>query len=183
MNKRVIDSAYRWWQAMFLSENELKKLGIRPAPSAQKAQLKRCVNIDAAMLTDGFRALWLSFPEEFANESKPELIECWAAIALTLVFVKQNSEVELASLAGQKVDGDKSLVSELRFSQLQNSVTPDEFVKRLRRILLQVDNKTAVKPLMLDIQQWFVEHYNFRPQTPTNRIAVLWAMKYYQAAK
>ena len=103
MNKRVIDSAYRWWQAMFLSENELKKLGIRPAPSAQKAQLKRCVNIDAAMLTDGFRALWLSFPEEFANESKPELIECWAAIALTLVFVKQNSEVELASLAGQKV--------------------------------------------------------------------------------
>lgn len=183
MKDKAVVIAYRWWQAMFLSERELKNLGIKPAPSVQKAQLKRCINIDAAMLSAGFRDLWLSLPEDVTNESKPQDLEQWAAIAMVLVYVKQDSDVGLATVAGQKIDGEKSLVSELRFSQLQSATKSDEFVRRLRRIISQVNGATSVKQLIQDIQQWFIEHYSYRPQTSTNRLAIRWAMQYYQAAK
>lgn len=175
--------AYKWWQKMFLSADELKKYNSYPAPTSFKAQLRRCENLDAAMLSEGFRDLWLSLPEEITNEAKPQDIEAWAGVAAALVFVKTNTETKFAAAAGTKVDGDKSIVSELRFAQLQNSKTPNEFLIRIRRILQQLDGKVSVKDLITDILRWFNEHYSFRPATANSRLAVNWGMDYYQAAK
>lgn len=183
MNNDAIQVTQRWWQAMFLTAEQLRSKGIMPASTAQRAQLKRCNNLDATMLSEGFRNLWLSLPESITAKPKAEIIECWAAIAAALVFVTTDSEISLACAAGKKGDGDKSIVSELRFTQLQNAKTADEFLRRLRRILLQIGGVTSVKQLTKDIYQWFSERNNFRPQIPTNRIAVRWAMDYYQAAK
>lgn len=183
MENNVINIAHRWWQAMCLPEKELKSKGIMPAPTAQKARLKRCDSVGAAMLSDGFRSLWLSLPEELTTKPKPENIECWAAIAAALAFVKTDTGDNLAKAAGRKGEGGKSIVSELRFAQLQNAKTPDDFLRRLRRILQQLDGATSVRQLILDIHQWFKERNYLRPQSPTNRIAVRWAMDYYQAAK
>lgn len=175
--------AYRWWQRMFLSPTELKAINSYPAPTAFKAQLRRCNNIDAAMLSEGFRDLWLSLPEGVTKEAQPESIEAWAAVAAALVFVKADSKTKLAAAAGKKGDGDKSVVSELRFAQLQNSKTPDEFLVRLRRVLQQINGQVSVQALISDIHRWFNEYYSFRSNKAANRLAVNWAMDYYQAAQ
>lgn len=183
MESDAIYITHRWWQAMFLPAQELKSKGIMPASTSQKAQLKRCGNVDAAMLSEGFRNLWLSLPEELTAQAKAENIECWATIAAALVFVKTDADVNLAKAAGRKGDGDKSIVSEMRFAQLQSAKTSDDFLRRLRRILQQIEGSTSVKQLIQDISFWFKEQYGLRPNSPTNRIAVRWAMDYYQAAK
>lgn len=183
MNNDIRRVVQRWWQRMYLSPDELKKVGMIPAPNSQKAQLKRCESIDSAMLSEGFRALWLSQSEEIINQGHSKDIECWATIAAALVYVKKDSDVHLATAAGKKNDSDKSVVSELRFAQLQNAKTPDDFLRRLRRILQQIDGATSVVNLATDIEQWFSEHYQFQPLRAEKRIAVKWAMEYYQAAK
>jgi CRISPR system Cascade subunit CasB len=134
------------------------------------------------MMSDGFRDLWLSLPEGFITQAKPEKIECFAAIAAALVQIKNNSTDKLATSAGKKRDGEKSIVSELRFSQLQNAKTPDDFVRRLRRILQQVKGEAAVTSLAKDIERWFLEYYGTWPNQPSKRVSVQWAMDYYRAA-
>lgn len=178
----VKSSVLRWWQGMMLSGDELKAKHIPPAPSGLKARLKRCESIDAAMLSEGFRSLWFSLPPELTENAKPADIERWATIAAALVYVQQSSDASLAAAAGTKGNGDKSVVSELRFAQLQSAKTADEFLRRLRRILLQIKGKVAVVTLAQDIEQWFIEQNLYRPRKAENRIAVQWAMDYYRAA-
>ncbi|WP_083608217.1 type I-E CRISPR-associated protein Cse2/CasB [Teredinibacter haidensis] len=172
----------RWWQSMFLPATQLKEKGILAAPSAHKAQLRRCESADIAMLTEGFRALWLGLDESIVNEPNSKSIESWATIAATLVHVKNNSSVKLAVAAGRKGDGDKSVVSELRFSQLQNAKTPEDFLRRIRRIIRQIKGELDVLSLAENIHQWFEEYNQFRPRKADKRIAVKWAMDYYRAA-
>ena len=171
-----------WWQSMFLPSEQLKGKGIVPAPSAHKAQLKRAESLDAVMLTAGFRALWLSLPDGMIAAAKPEKIECIAAIAAVLIQVKNNVTDKLATVAGKKTEGDKSVISELRFFQLQNAKTPDDFIRRLRRILQQVKGEAAVVALAKDIEMWFSEYYGIKPNQASKRMSVQWAMDYYRAA-
>ncbi|KUI98084.1 type I-E CRISPR-associated protein Cse2/CasB [Vibrio sp. MEBiC08052] len=172
----------RWWQSMVLSKDELKKTDIYPAPSGAKARLKRCDSVDSAMMTEGFRLLWMALPEAFTGQAKPQDIECWATIAAALVYITAESETSFARAAGKKGDNDKSAVSEMRFAQLQAAKTPDEFLRRLRRILQQVKGKVSPLALAQDIEQWFQEHDSMRPHKADKRIAVQWAMDYYRAA-
>ncbi|MFQ3191523.1 MAG: CRISPR system Cascade subunit CasB [Paraglaciecola sp.] len=172
----------RWWQAMFLPTAQLKEKGLQAAPTLYKAQLKRCDSINAIMLTEGFRALWLSLPQKIIDSTKTNEIECWATLVGALVYVKSDSKRKFAQVAGSKGEGDKSLVSELRFAQLQDAKTPDEFLRRLRRILQQVKNEVSVTALAKDIQQWFYEYHTLRPERAEKRISVQWAMDYYRAA-
>lgn len=178
-SKKVV---LRWWQSMMLPTEQLKSLHIQPAPTVFKAQLKRCESADAAMLTEGFRALWLSLSADIINQNDPRNIECWATIAAVLVHVKSESNNNLAVAAGKKGDGDKSVVSELRFAQLQNAKTPQDFLRRLRRIVQQVKGDVSALNLAADIQQWFSEYGQLRPRKADKRISVKWAMDYYRAA-
>lgn len=172
----------RWWQTMFLPAEQLKEFGLQAAPTLYKAQLKRCDCLSAIMLTEGFRALWLSFPAEAIETATERDFECWATLAAVLVYVKKDSKQKLAQAAGSKTEGDKSVVSELRFAQLQDATTAEEFLRRMRRILQQVDNQVSVTALIKDVQRWFAEHHSFRPDRTDKRIVVEWAMDYYRAA-
>lgn len=175
-------SCLRWWQAMFLPTEQLKEYGLQTAPSLYKAQLKRCESVSAIMLTEGFRALWLNLPTEITETATEKDFECWATLAGVLVYVKNDGKQKLAQAAGSKSDGDKSVVSELRFAQLQDANTAEELLRRMRRILQQVSSEVAVTALIKDVQKWFAEHHNFRPERADKRIAVQWAMDYYRAA-
>lgn len=172
----------RWWQSMMLSAGQLQALHLYASPTSHKAQLKRCESADAAMLTEGFRSLWLSLGDEITSSDKPQDIECWATIAAVLVHVKQESRNKLAVAAGKKGDGDKSVVSELRFSQLQSAKTPDDFLRRIRRIVQQLKGDVSALELSQDIYQWFSEYGLLRPRKADKRISVKWAMDYYRAA-
>lgn len=179
-------TALRWWKAMNLSQEQLKKDNIQPAPRAWKAELKRSESLDAVMLTQGFRALWLNLNEQITTGYEKQVshnMVCWAMVAAALTFVSKNADDSFASLAGKKAQGDKAVVSEMRFAQLQQSQTPDEFVRRLRRILQQLKGEASVSLLSQDICQWYQEHTSLQSRQADKRIVVRWAMDYYQAAK
>ncbi|MDO6564960.1 type I-E CRISPR-associated protein Cse2/CasB [Amphritea sp. 1_MG-2023] len=178
-SKKVV---LRWWQSMNLPADQLKGKGIQLAPTVYKAQLKRCESTDAAMLTEGFRALWLGLGDDMIEKNDVKNIECWASIAAVLAHVKTDSKLKLAQAAGRKGEGDKSVVSELRFSQLQNAKTTDDFLRRIRRIVQQLKGDVSVIQLAEDIHQWFAEFYQLRPRKADKRISVQWAMDYYRAA-
>jgi CRISPR system Cascade subunit CasB len=187
MDDHAKKAVLRWWQSMMVTPAQLKDKGVTPAPSAYKAQIRRCGSADAAMLTEGFRALWANLSDEATKVEKShkvqsQAIECWATIAAVLVYVKSDSKSKLAVAAGKKGDSDKSVVSELRFSQLQNAKTPEDFLRRLRRIVQQIKGEVAVVNLAENIHQWFSEYYQFVPRKADKRITVQWAMDYYRAA-
>ena len=188
MNKellqRGVSTALRWWKSMYASASELKKEGIQAAPTAWKAELKRAESIDAVLLSQGFRALWLSLSSDITEGSDKQVSEnmlCWAAVAGALVSVSDNHTESFAKLAGRKGDGDKPVVSELRFAQLQQAQAPEEFLRRIRRILKQLKGKASVTHLAKDTCCWYQELTSNYPREADKRIAVRWAMDYYQA--
>lgn len=172
----------RWWQSMALPPDQLREKGVAPAPSGCRATLRRCESAEAAMLTEGFRRLWLQLSDDITQAESDKHIQCWATIAAVLVHIKHNGTLNLARAAGKKGDGDKSIVSEMRFAQLQTARSPDDFLRRLRRIVQQVKGDLNVISLAQDIHQWFNEHYQFHPRKGEKRIVVRWAMDYFQAA-
>lgn len=182
MDKAVLDKVQRWWLSMFGDTAELKKQHIHPAPSAYRAQLKRCATVDSIMLTEGFRALWLSLPDVFLEKASAQDLESMATVAGVLVYVTENSAWRLASAAGRAKD-DKSTVSELRFYQLLNARDTSEFLRRLRRIVQQLKGAMSVTELAQDILRWFDEKTESRPRSADQRLAVKWAMDYFQAMK
>ncbi|MBJ7550099.1 type I-E CRISPR-associated protein Cse2/CasB [Marinomonas ostreistagni] len=184
--KQYEHTVLRWWQSMFEDSATLKAKGNVPAPTSHKAQLKRCDSADAVMLQEGFRMLWLELLNQGLEDSSQNL-EAWATVAAVLVHIKQDNGEKLASQAGKKVNkhgepAEKSIVSELRFAKLQNAPTPDDFLKRIRRIVLQLDGKASPTKVADDILQWFDEFYAWSPRKADKRISVRWAMDYYQAA-
>ena len=194
MERQSQKAVFRWWQSIMLGPAELKEKHIRPAPTEYKARLRRCATPEAVMLTDGFKALWFSLPDEIiASDDERSLaksMECWATVAAALVYVRPGTvdgggkarAGNIAYEAGRKRDGDKSRVSELRFAQLQNARTPEEFLRRLRRILQQLNGAVSPESLICDIANWFAEHNSLRPRKADKRIAIQWAISYYRAA-
>ncbi|WP_319783972.1 type I-E CRISPR-associated protein Cse2/CasB [Oceanisphaera sp. IT1-181] len=172
----------RWWQAMMLSEQELAKLKIRPAPTVFRAELKRAQTPEAVLMTQGFRALWLSLPDS-ARERRESML-AWAALAGILSHVKQqdNSRNFAAGLGQVDDKTGKPKVSELRFQQLQGARTPEEFYRRLHRLIKQVNGQSRVSSLAKGVLDWFDEHYGRAPLRADKKVAVRWAMDYYQAA-
>ncbi|HIF9442181.1 TPA: type I-E CRISPR-associated protein Cse2/CasB [Photobacterium damselae] len=171
-----------WWQSLVLSEAELKEKHLLSAPSGHKAKLKRAESVDAVLMQDAFRTLWLSLPDQEHHSANN--MECWAVIAASLVHVSPGYQDGIAVVAGKKSENsDKSLVSEMRFSQLQAAKTPDELLRTLRRLLKLMKGKVEPLALAKDIEQWFYEYYHSGLVRANNRISVKWAMDYYCAAK
>jgi CRISPR system Cascade subunit CasB len=187
MENKDISISKRWWQNMVLPPDHLKELRLAAAPTVFRARLKRCETAEAAMMTEGFRALWFNLPEGITKtpdrNKTAKNMECWATIAAALADVAPGEPSKgIAFAAGQKSDGDKPIVSELRFAQLQAADNPADLLTRLRRILKQIKGQVSPESLIRDIKQWFDEHYAPFPRSAENRIAVRWAMDYYRAA-
>ena len=175
---------YRWWRSIACSPEELKADGIQPAPTVYRAELKRAASPDAVLLTSGFRALWLSLPQEVREEkARPWTPLAWATVAGVLSLVRTNMDGRFGSALGQIDPGtDKPRVSELRFAQLQGAKTPEDFYRRLCRIIRQLKGSAPVMPLAKDILTWYGEHYSKLPERADKRLSVTWAMDYYRAA-
>lgn len=176
---------HRWWKSMSLSPDELKAENIRPAPTVFRAELKRAASPEAVLLTSGFRALWLSLPEDLRDENaRPWTPLAWATVAGVLSLVRTDQQGRFAAALGQiDTDTDKSKVSELRFAQLQGAKTPEDFYRRLCRIVRQLKGKVPVLPLARDILAWYDEHNRKLPLRADKRLSVTWAMDYYRAAE
>lgn len=169
----------QWWKKLHLSPQQLQAEKLSPWPTKYKAELKRCGTPDAAMLTEGFRSLWLALPES-VRERQDHTIIAWATIACVLANINDETTKSFASSLGE-IDSatDKPVVSELRFQQLQNAKSVDEFLTRLLRIIKQIKGVAEPVGLSTDILAWFDEHHSRQPRKADKRIAVKWAMDYY----
>merc|ERR1711879_128580 len=105
----------------------------------------------------------------------------WACIAGVLATVRNNHPKSLAQLAGEP-NGNRSLVSELRFQQLQTAPDEEELLRRLRRLMLMLDRTVSLSRVADDILCWFSEQHQRVPRDVEKRIALKWATEYYRAA-
>ena len=189
----------RWNLSMNKSRDELAVRGIPIAPSGQRARLCRAGSLPEIAMTDGFRALWVAIQpdiqelddtEDLPTTSSSYLdsdfaILAWACIAGVIADVRTDDRQarSIASLAGARVKGsDRSVLSELRFQQLQTVTSEEELMLRLRRIVKHLGRQAPVARLADDILCWFAEYHERIPREVEKRIALKWASEYYAAA-
>ncbi|QIB64630.1 type I-E CRISPR-associated protein Cse2/CasB [Kineobactrum salinum] len=167
-----------WWHRLVKPEL-CRARKWQPLPTAHKAILKRCKNLEEVMLSEPFQALWQMVPDE---KRSPPKMEVTALAAWVLSSVKDDADMGLAQSMAQKAsDGsDRPKVSTLRFQQLIKSRDTTEFARRLRRILPQIDNTVSVTGLAREIENWYWQNRSSAPETdPTKRQVLQWAMGYY----
>lgn len=175
-----------WWRSMNASPDELKKESIPLAPTVWRAELKRAASSDAALLTQGFRGLWFRLPPDaYPNFLKPEQkMLAWGAVAGLLSHVRHSSLAHSFAYQLGKPDEktDKPVVSELRFQQLIASKSPEDFYRRMQRIIQQMKGELPVVHLSHSILDWFAEYLKTQPTPANHSVTLRWAMDYYQAA-
>lgn len=144
-----------------------------------RAVLRRAREPDDALLSEGFRHLWFSLPED---HRKPWLMPTWGCVASVLAEVREHdSGVRFAAAMGREVEpgAGKPGVSELRFSQLQHSNDLGELQRRLRRSVHLLRKRANVVSLADDILLWQRERTGTVDARPDRRLAVRWATAYF----
>lgn len=150
-------------------------------PRAYAAVLKRCTSLDEVMMTEPFQDLWFALPESARTPNRMVLTAILAAI---LAHIKKNSDKNLARSMAERAspEGSTPKVSQLRFQQLIKARDYEEFVRRFRRIVMQLGGEVSVASTVRDIENWYWQN---RPEhgsvDPKRRQTLKWAMDYYQA--
>lgn len=169
-----------WWHRLTNSEHCRAKKW-QSLPTAHKAVLRRCTSLDEVLLSEPFQSLWLSLPEEKRTQRRMPLV---ALMAWALAQVKKDSEKGLAKAMAEpkSTDSRSPRVTQFRFQQLITARNLDDFNRRLRRILQQIDGAVSVRSFVREIEQWYWQSQSDLPEpSPERRQVLNWAMTYYQA--
>ena len=164
----------RWWGRL---TGELSS-DAGPFPSGTRAVLRRAYTPDDALLSEGFRHLWLALPP--ARRTSWDM-RAWGAVAMCLAEVREHETNRnfAGAMALQKERGGGPRVSELRFQQLLHSSDLDELARRVRRAVHLVGNKVDVRSLADDVLLWHREKNGRYAARPDHRLAVRWADAYF----
>lgn len=170
----VADTVQHWWARLNGEQVE----GQRPLPSGTRAVLRRAQGPDDALLSQGFRELWLTLPPGRRNEWD---MRAWGAVAIALAEVDTHVPDLLfaTAMAQEKESGGGPRVSELRFQQLLRSADLDELTRRARRAVHLIGDKVDVRSLADDLLLWHREKDSGYTARPAHRLAVRWADAYY----
>jgi CRISPR system Cascade subunit CasB len=151
-----------------------------------RAELRRAESPADVLLTQGFRSLCRTLAGYWTQESR---LLALAAVGGILANVKDNSEQtkgKIQSFAAQCAafsdrGGDKPIVSEWRFSQLQKSRTLDELYTRMNRTVKLLGGKANIVSIADGVLLWAKEMVEGEVDTdPRNRILVRWGLDYFQ---
>lgn len=168
-----------WWHRLTNSEHcRVKKWP--PLPTAHKAVLRRCTSLDEVLLSEPFQNLWLSLPDEKRTQRRMPLV---ALLAWALAHVRKDSEKGLAQAMAEPKNPESKAprVTQLRFQQLINARNLEDFNRRLRRILQQIDGAVSVRSFVREIENWYWQSQSDMPEPlPERRQVLKWAMSYYQ---
>lgn len=148
----------------------------KPPQRGTRASLKRCSNLNEAMMQRGF----LNLSNGLRSLDQYHL-EGLAVVAVILAIASNPNQSSLASLLGQAKEGsDTPILSELRFQRLLASDNIETLLKNLRRAVMQSDKKT--NPLLLadSILHWEAEQQNPSWYTGKQRWQYQWAKDYYK---
>lgn len=132
---------HQWWQGL---EEE----------RASRAMLRRCSTLDEVSLSPAYQRFYrymlaCHWPADAALRQNDKL----AAIAGLLAHVKTDDTQRL-SLKMSESDGDKPLVSELRFRGLLKVDSTDDLFISLRRALPLVGHQASIHQLARDVYWW-----------------------------
>lgn len=132
---------HQWWQG--LEEDR-----------ASRAMLRRCSILDEVTLSPAYQRFYrymlaCSWPADAANWQNDKL----AAIVGLLAHVKTDDTQRL-SLKMSEQNGDKPLVSELRFRDLLKVDGTDDLFISLRRALPLVGHQASIHQLARDVYWW-----------------------------
>lgn len=119
-----------------------------------RAMLRRCASLDEAVLSPAYQRFYrymlaCGWPAE-ASESQNDRL---AAIAVLAALVKSNDEKDLPYRMSEK-DGERQLLSELRFRALLKIDSTDDLLTGLRRALPLIESKTSLLRLANDVYWW-----------------------------
>ena len=160
-----------------------------------RARLRRAESPEDILLTDAFFNFLQRMPEGWRDRI-PMITS--AAVAGLLSHIKKDSQTlsqgyqpkdekkskKMASFAEQlatPAKSKKSPMSELRFQQLQKSLTTDDFYRRVLRAIRLLYGKVNIHSLANDIIHWHLEFNHQIDREPTKRLAVRWATDYFTA--
>lgn len=141
VESRLGKALYHWWQGL---END----------RASRAVLRRCATLSEVALSDAYQRFYrymlaCGWPENAVNWQCDKL----AAIAGLLAHVKAEDTQRLP-LKMSELDGDRPLVSELRFRDLLKTETTEDLFVGLRRVLSLIDHKASIEQLARDVYWW-----------------------------
>lgn len=177
--------------------------------ASDAAKLKRCQHMDDVAMQPAFMALWQQVEptliKSTANHSaynhkvSDNAFAAWLAVAWVLSQVrtvddrylvasagknKRQLNNTLACVAGQRQDdGDRPLITSLRFEKLVSARDPNNFVSLLARMVAQLQQQgQAINVVWLanDILHWFADYQGSNYRTPKDKLTVQWSLTYYQ---
>lgn len=132
---------YVWWQNL---EDD----------RASRAMLRRCASLDEVALSEAYQRFYrqmlrVDWPVDAPMWQKDKL----AAIVGLVAHLKNDSQQRLP-LAMSELDGDKPVVSELRFRDLLKANSTDDLFVGIRRLLPLIGYQTDIYQLARDVYWW-----------------------------
>lgn len=121
---------------------------------ATRAMLRRCATLDDIVLSPAYQRFYrymlaCGWPDDAGNGQKDKL----AAIAALASWVEIDTDTNLPYQMSE-LDGDRLLVSELRFRALLKLDSTEDVFVSLRRALPMIGRKTSIIQLANDVFQW-----------------------------
>ncbi len=143
-----------------------------------RARLRRADCAEDVLLTDAFFHFLQHMPESWR---KKEILSNAAVAGLLSHIKSDNRKVSFATLLARPAKGNKPVMSELRFQQLQKSSTTQEFYRGVLRAIHLLGGNVNVASLGNDIIHWHQEFEYQVDRKPAKRLAVRWATDYFTA--
>ena len=170
--KRILS----WWNAL-----QSREPGSGVSRSGWRAELRRAEKPTDALLSQGFRSLYLDLAGTVWIEE--ENLLGLAAVAGVIAHIDVNDEshsfAEMCAFPREGNGGPP--VSEMRFSQLQKSRTFDELFTRMRRTVQLLRKRTNVISTADSILHWYRENeLGDLYAKPRDRVLVRWGLDYFQ---
>lgn len=155
-----------------------------------RAELKRCNSWESVLAIPGFWEL-VHFlkknDDKDGNIFEHNLQKYIVPLAMTvgvISHIKEDSNDNLIAKMRDKNPDKSSKSTHLRFRQLIQSNTPNDFYRKMIRSLSFVDNKVNIKELVNDIFDWYNEFVLLeKDYEPTKWLLVKWSKNYFSEAK
>lgn len=141
---------------------------------ADRAELRHCQTLDDVALTSAYQRFyqqmcWNGWPEEASSHQLDRL----AAIAGLLAHVRVHNDQRLPQAMSTQ-DGDRNVVSELRFRSLLKITDTATLFEKLRRLLPLIGHQCDVLKLAEDVYFW---------ASPSGSVPKAWAYTYHWPKK
>jgi CRISPR system Cascade subunit CasB len=134
-NSSLINALHQWWQTLDTRKGD-------------RAAIRRCGSVLEVALTQGYQTLYGRLAQQFSDINADRV----AAIIGLLSHIRDDDAGK--SPAQSFSEGEKPILSPLRFRRLLESQTVEDLYPVLRRALPLVGRKLGIKELARDVYYW-----------------------------